>query len=86
MGYKIALLPSARKELADLDKAARRRIAAFIDRLETLDNPRISGIALQGPGRLWRYRVGDYRLIAEINDSTITIVILRIGNRREVYR
>lgn len=86
MGYKITIKPSAAKELAGLDKKIGRRIAAFIDRLQTLDDPRDSGIAMQGAGHLWRYRVGDYRIIAAIEDRTITIDIIKIGHRGEVYR
>ncbi len=86
MGYKITIKPSAAKELGALDKTIKRRIADFIDRLKTLDNPRISGIALQGAGRLWRYRVGDYRIIAEIEDKTITIEIIKIDHRSGVYK
>lgn len=86
MGYNVAIKPSAVKELARLDKPAQRRIAGFIEELKVLDNPRVSGIAMQGSERRWRYRVGDYRLIAEINDNTITICIFKIGHRREVYR
>jgi mRNA interferase RelE/StbE len=86
LGYKISIKPSAVKELAGLDKSTQRRIAGFIDLLKSLDDPRVSGIAMQGAGRLWRYRVGDYRIIANIEDKTITIEIIKIGHRREVYK
>lgn len=86
MGYKIIIKASARKELSRLDKSAQRRIAAFIDKLQSLDNPRKDGIAMQGQDRLWRYRIGDYRMIVEIDDKAITVIVFRIGHRREVYR
>lgn len=86
MGYKIQFKSSAEKELAKLDKPIQRRIAGFIEELKTLDNPRVYGIAMQGNSRRWRYRIGDYRMIAEINDNTITIIIFKIGHRGEVYR
>lgn len=86
MGYKITIKPSAVKELAALGKTARRRIAVFIDRLQTLDDPRDLGIAMQGVGHLWRYRVGDYRIIANIDDRTITIDVIKIGHRGGVYK
>jgi mRNA interferase RelE/StbE len=86
LGYKIAIKPSAVKELAGLDNSTKRRIAGFIDRLKTLEDPRVSGIAMQGTGRLWRYRVGDYRIIADIEDKTITIEIIKIGHRSGVYK
>jgi mRNA interferase RelE/StbE len=51
------------------------------------DDPRELGKALRGPlGELWRYRVGDYRIICDIRDGVLTILVLQIGNRREVYR
>jgi mRNA interferase RelE/StbE len=56
--------------------------------LKTLDDPRATGAALKGSelGEFWKYRVGDWRLICEIHDKRITIEVLRLGNRREVYR
>jgi mRNA interferase RelE/StbE len=86
LGYKITIKPSAVKELAVLDKSTKWRIAGFIERLKTLDDPRVLGIAMQGAGRLWRYRVGDYRIIADIEDKTITIGIIKIGHRSGVYK
>lgn len=89
MGYKVELKPGAQKELARLDRLAQRRIAAFIDELSGAENPRQHGIAMQGAERLWRYRLGDYRLITEINDNIITtiiIIILKIAHWREAYR
>jgi mRNA interferase RelE/StbE len=53
----------------------------------TLDDPRQTGKALKGPlGDLWRYRVGDYRIICDIQDRVLIVLVLQIGNRREVYR
>ena len=56
--------------------------------MAVLDNPRSIGEALKGSrlGEFWKYRVGDYRIIASIEDRTVCILIVRIGNRREVYR
>lgn len=58
------------------------------DRVAKLDNPRSIGDALTGPdfGQYWRYRVGDYRIICEIQDKKVVVLVLRIGHRREVYR
>ncbi|TWB55430.1 mRNA interferase RelE/StbE [Rhizobium sp. ERR 922] len=58
------------------------------DRVAKLDDPRAIGEALKGSelGDFWKYRVGDYRIIAHIEDSAVRILIVRIGNRREVYR
>jgi mRNA interferase RelE/StbE len=57
------------------------------DRLQPAENPRQLGKPLQGDkGGLWRYRVGDYRLICEIQDERITVLVLRVGHRKDVYR
>jgi mRNA interferase RelE/StbE len=76
------------KDMAGLGAVDRKRIARFIrDRIGNRDNPREFGEALVGPlAGYWKYRVGDFRIITSINDRTITIIIVRIGNRREVYR
>ncbi|MDD5058432.1 MAG: type II toxin-antitoxin system RelE/ParE family toxin [Sideroxydans sp.] len=86
MGYKVKIKESAKKELAKLDRQVQRRLIAFMLEIEASDNPRISGIAMQGNMRAWRYRVGDYRMIAEIQDSIITIEIIKVGHRRDIYR
>ena len=88
MAWAIEYAKSARDQLRKLDKPVARRIADFMDeRVALLDDPRQIGKALKGPlGDLWRYRVGDYRLICDLQDGLLTVLILQIGNRREVYR
>lgn len=89
MAWRIELLPEAEKDLARLDRPSAARILKFLrDRIASLENPRSLGEALRGPelGRFWKYRVGDFRLICSIQDQVIRIVVVRIGNRREVYR
>lgn len=89
MGYRIEFDPRAEKELAKLDREVARRILRFLrERVAVLGDPRSLGEALRGPelGRFWKYRVGDYRLICTIQDQRITVVVLRIGHRRDVYR
>ncbi|MGH9519956.1 MAG: type II toxin-antitoxin system RelE family toxin [Terriglobales bacterium] len=89
MGWTIELAQSADRELAQLDPPQRKRILTFLrDRLARLDDPRSIGQALRGEklGEFWKYRVGDYRLIASIEDRRVLILILRIGHRRQVYR
>ncbi|MGH8279914.1 MAG: type II toxin-antitoxin system RelE family toxin [Gammaproteobacteria bacterium] len=57
------------------------------ERVAPLDDPRGLGKALSGPrGELWRYRVGDYRVIAELRHNTLTVLVLRIGHRRDIYK
>jgi mRNA interferase RelE/StbE len=88
LAWRIELTETAAKQLAKLDKGDTRRIAAFLrDRLAPLDDPRTAGKALQGPlGALWRYRVGDFRLLATIEDDVLRVLVVRVGHRREVYR
>lgn len=89
MAWKIELSSQAQRNLRDLDRQVSARILRFLkDRLEPLDNPRAIGEALRGSrlGTFWKYRVGDYRIIASIEDDQVKILVVRIGNRREVYR
>ncbi|WP_404361511.1 type II toxin-antitoxin system RelE/ParE family toxin [Methylotuvimicrobium sp. KM1] len=88
MAWRIELTETANKQLAKLDKVEARRITKFLrERLAATDNPRNTGKALSGPlGGLWRYRVGDYRLICEIQDGVLCVLVLKISNRREVYK
>ncbi len=85
MAYKVLLDKAAEKTLDKLDAPVRKRILLFLVELRDSENPRSTGKALQNRGRLWRYRVGDYRLIADIQDKTITITVLKIGHRSAVY-
>lgn len=89
MAWKIELSPAADRELDRLDRAIARRILKFLyGRVAKLENPRSLGHALQGSrlGDLWRYRVGDYRIICEIQDKRLVILVVSAGHRREVYR
>lgn len=79
----------AKKDLAKLDKQVAKRITTFLaDRVAALDDPRSIGEALKGSklGDFWKCRVGDYRVIAHIEDGALHILVVKIGNRREVYR
>lgn len=89
MAWKVEVDAAAKKELSKLDPDAARRILAFLrNRLSQLDDPRSIGEALKGStlGHLWKYRVGDYRVIASIEDRMLRILVVRVGNRREVYK
>jgi mRNA interferase RelE/StbE len=79
---------SAEKHLRSLDRPTRQRILDYLDqRIAPLDDPRSIGKCLKGElSEYWRYRIGDYRLICEIHDETIVVLVLRIGHRKEVYR
>lgn len=89
MAWRIEFAPGAVKELEKLDGQVARRILIFLhDRIAHLEDPRSVGEALKGSklGEFWKYRVGDYRIISNIEDGTLKIMVVRIGNRREVYR
>ncbi|MFN3612830.1 type II toxin-antitoxin system RelE family toxin [Tepidimonas sp.] len=80
---------AARKDIEGLESHIERRIRSFLEeRLAKLDDPRSIGEALKGSklGAFWKYRVGDYRIIASIEDDALRILVVRIGNRKEVYR
>jgi mRNA interferase RelE/StbE len=89
LAWQIEYDPLARKELRKLDRQVAQRIIRFLgERVALLDDPRSIGEALHGPrlGDRWKYRVGDYRITADIEDKIVRIYVLRIGNRHEVYR
>ncbi len=89
MTWRIEFDPSARRELQKLGREPARRIIDFLaNRLATLNDARALGEALKGKkfGAVWKYRVRDYRIIADIQDDRVLILVVRIGNRREVYR
>ena len=88
MAWKIEISPTARKQLGQLDKPIRRRILRFLyERVGKLDDPRKIGTRLQGTlSEFWKYRIGDYRLICSLEDDRFVILVLRIGQRREVYK
>ena len=86
MAWKIELTGSAEKELAKLDKSAAKRIINYLRERVSVD-PRATGKALKGDhSGLWRYRIGDYRVICEIYDEMISVLVIRVGHRKEVYR
>ena len=89
MAWTIEYADSAKDQLRKLDKQVARRILDFMDeRIANLEDPRSVGEALKGArlGSFWKYRVGDYRVVASIEDGAVRILVVRIGNRREVYR
>jgi mRNA interferase RelE/StbE len=89
LAWHIEFDPDALKELKKLDRPIQLRLLGFLrDRLAPLDDPRSLGEALSGArlGSYWKYRVGDWRIVCDIQDQRIVVRVLRIGNRREVYR
>ena len=89
MPWRVEVDAAAAKELRKLDPPVARRILAFLrDRLAPLDDPRSLGEALHGDalGDFWKYRLGDYRVVARIVDRRVVVIVVRIGHRRDVYR
>lgn len=89
MVWKVKLSTLAQKNLKQLDVQTINRLLVFLNkRVAKLDDPRQIGEPLKGSrlGEFWKYRVGDYRIICDIHDENIQILVVRIGNRREVYR
>lgn len=89
MIWRIELAAEADRELGKLDQQVARRLLKFLhERLAPLEDPRCIGEALKGSrfGELWKYRVGDYRIVASIEDDRVLILVVRFGHRREVYR
>ena len=83
--YKIVFKPSAERAFLALPKKVQRRLDARLLGLQ--DNPRPSGVkALTGAAGVYRLRVGAYRILYEVHDDTVLVLVLRIGHRREVYR
>jgi mRNA interferase RelE/StbE len=88
LAWTIDYTQTAKKQLRKLDRPVARPILDFLDdRVAKQDDPRTLGKALTGPlGTLWRYRIGDFCAMCEIQDSAARILVLQIGHRREVYR
>ena len=89
MAWTIDYTATARKQLRNLDRQIARRIVDFMDeRIAGQADPRSTGRALTGPllGAYWRYRVGDCRIICDIQDGALCVLVIEIGNRKEIYR
>jgi mRNA interferase RelE/StbE len=86
MPWTVSLKPRAKRQLAKLDRPVQKRLLDFMDRLTGRDDPRELGRVLQGHHQLYKFRVGDYRIIAQIQAETLLVVVVKLGHRREVYR
>lgn len=83
--YQIRFRRSALRELGEFQQPIRRRIARTIQALAR--NPRPPGVTLlSGPARIWRVRVGDYRILYRIDDDVVQVLVVRICHRKDVYR
>jgi mRNA interferase RelE/StbE len=89
MAWTIEYRQPIRKSLEKLDPVVRKRIRQFLEeRVAGLDDPRQIADRLQGAelGQFWRYRVGDYRIICDIQDRKLVVLVIEIGHRSSVYR
>lgn len=88
MIWTIEYTRTAETQLRKLDKQIARRILDYLDdKIATLENPRTRGKALSGPlGDLWRYRIGDYRVVCEIQDNVMRILVVETGHRKQIYK
>lgn len=86
MAWTIEFAESAAKTLGKLDKPVAQRIVKFL-RERVATDPKTAGEALKGNlPPMWRYRVGDYRIICDIVDETVKVIVVKIGHRKEVYK
>lgn len=89
MAFEIEFDPDALKDLKRLDKPVQQRLIGFLkERIAPLESPHQLGEALTGAtlGNYWKYRVGDWRIVCDIQDKRIVVRVLRVGSRRDVYR
>lgn len=87
MAYRIEFEQKAFEEFSRLDGSVKKQIQKYIDKLATRENPRALGEPLKANlSAYWKYRIGDYRLVAEIQDNKLVVLMLVVAHRREVYK
>ena len=89
MVWQIEVSDAAKKQLSKMGRVEAKRITSFLRlRIAGLNDPRLLGDALQGArfAGMWRYRVGDYRILVDIRDDVVTVIVIGIGHRGDVYR
>ena len=87
MAWKIEFEKSAKKEIKKIDRQAQRVILRFLrEKIATNENPRRFGGPLsRNLAGLWKYRIGDYRLICDIQEEKVVVLVLRVGHRSKIY-
>ena len=86
MAYSVEYQETALRQLGKLDRQVARRIVDYLDEAAALENPRDRGKGLTGDRTgIWRYRVGDFRVLCRILDSELVILALEVAHRRSVY-
>jgi len=88
LAWAVEISATAERQMAKLDRAVQSRIVRFLrERVVPSDDPRALGKPLRGErAGLWRFRVGDFRLICEIQHPRLTLLVLYVAHRKEVYR
>lgn len=88
MAWQIKFTDIADKQLSKLDKPTKIRIMSWLDeRLTNCDNPRLWGDTLVGDlSGLWKYRVGNYRVICELRNDELVVLVIEVGHRKEIYK
>ena len=88
MRYKLFFSERAKKQLKKLDKKIASLIIGWLEKnVDKSENPRLHGKGLVGnKSGEWRYRIGDYRVICKIEDEIVTVLVLEIGHRKEIYK
>ena len=88
MGWTVEISDIAERQLRRLDRPIQKRILDWLyDRIEDCKNPRHFGEPLKGEyAGFWRYRIGEYRVLCEIQDDTVIVLVLTVGHRRQVYK
>ena len=86
MKWRVAFDPSAEKQFSKLGHTAQRDISNYIAKhLETDKDPRLFGKPFLSIKGAWRYRIGDYRLVCAIQNHQVTVLVLKVGHRRDIY-
>lgn len=87
MAWKVRISPAAEKDIARLDRPVQKKITAFLHELEASDNPRLLMLPYTGPlAGFWKKRLGDYRLVFDIQDGALTVLVVKAGHRSKIYR
>ena len=85
-GWRVETTEQFDREFRKLDRTVQRRVLAYLDEVGGLADPRTRGKGLTANhAGVWRYRVGDYRVLAQLIDGTLTVLALRVGHRRDIY-
>jgi mRNA interferase RelE/StbE len=86
LAWSIEFVETAKRELRKLDRQWQSKILDYLEEVAELGDPHVRGKALVGDKQgLWRYRIGDYRVICKLEDCRLVILVLSVGHRREIY-